>query len=59
MDNQNEQTVATEIDKEKLKRMIVKIYALERENSKTGKRNEKEMKNEIQNIIEEEVKACY
>lgn len=47
------------IDQKKLKRMVLRIYALERENTKTNKRNDREMKNEIQNIIEEEAKKCY
>ena len=56
---ENSQETSVEIDPKKLKRMVLRIYALERENTKTGKRNEKEMKNEIQSIIEEEVKKCY
>ena len=47
------------IEKQKLIRMINRIYELERENTKTGKRSEKEMKTEIERIIEEEAKKCY
>lgn len=47
------------IEKAKIVRMVNRIYALERENTKTGKRNEKEMKAEIERIIEEEAKKCY
>ena len=53
--NENE----TVIEKAKIVRMVNRIYALERENTKTGKRNEKEMKAEIERIIEEEAKKCY
>ena len=48
-----------EIDIEKLKRMIVRTYKLERKNSKTGAKTDKAMKEEIEKIIEEEVKRCY
>lgn len=47
------------IEKQKIVRMVNRIYALERDNTKTGKRNEKEMKAEIERIIEEEAKKCY
>lgn len=47
------------IDPKKLKRMVLRIYALERENTKTNNRSEREMKVEIQKIIEEEAKKCY
>ena len=47
------------IEKQKIIRMVNRIYELERENTKTGKRNEKEMKVEIERIIEEEAKKCY
>ena len=47
------------LDVNKTKRMIYRIYALERENTKTGKYNEKQMKEEIKKIIEEEAKKCY
>ena len=47
------------IEKQKIVRMVKRIYSLERDNTKTGKRSEKEMKTEIERIIEEEVKKCY
>ena len=47
------------IEKQKIIRMVNRIYELERENTKTGKRNEKEMKAQIERIIEEEAKKCY
>jgi septal ring factor EnvC (AmiA/AmiB activator) len=47
------------IEKQKIIRMVNRIYALERDNTKTAKRNEKEMKAEIERIIEEEAKKCY
>lgn len=47
------------IEKAKIIRMVNRIYEIERENTKTGKRNEKEMKAEIERIIEEEAKKCY
>lgn len=45
-----------EIDNAKLLRMMVKVHALERENSKTGLRSDKKMKEIIQEIIETEAK---
>ena len=48
--NENEIT----LEKQKVNRMVNRIYDLERENTKTGKLNEKEMKTEIEKIIEEE-----
>lgn len=47
------------IEEKKLKRMIWSIYALERENAKTGEKTDGDMKKEIQSIIENEVKKCY
>jgi len=47
------------LDVNKTKRMIYRIYALERENTKTGRFGEKQMKEEIKKIIEEEAKKCY
>lgn len=47
------------IEKQKIVRMVKRIYALERDNTKTGKFSEKEMKTEIEKIIEEEAKKCY
>lgn len=47
------------IDEKKLKRMINRIYYLERKNSKTRSLTEKDMRVEIQKIIEEEANKCY
>ncbi len=47
------------IEKQKIVRMVNRIYELERENAKTSKLNEKEMKSRIEHIIEEEAKKCY
>ena len=58
MDNLNMEEELV-IEKQKIIRMVNRIYALERDNAKTGKRNEKEMKAEIERIIEEEAKKCY
>lgn len=51
--------VESGIEPQKLKRMILRIATLERENSKTQKKKEKEMKEAIQAIIEEEAEKCY
>jgi hypothetical protein len=56
-DIQNENVV--ELDEKKLRRMLNKIYQLERQNSKTGKYTDKKMKEQIEIIIEEEVKKCF
>ncbi len=48
-----------EINVDKVKRMIYKIYSLERSNTKTGKYGERDMKDQIKAIIEEEVGRCY
>lgn len=48
-----------ELDKKKLNRIINRIYQLERSNSKTSKFTDKEMKERIEKIIEEEVKKCF
>ena len=48
----------TELDKKKLNRIINRIYQLERSNSKTSKFTDKEMKERIEKILEEEVKKC-
>lgn len=48
-----------QLEKAKLVRMIKRIYALERENTKTNKRTNNEIKSEIEKIIEEEYKKCY
>ena len=47
------------LDVKKLRRMLNRIYNLERQNSKTEKLTEKKMKEEIQRIIEEEADKCY
>ena len=47
------------IEKQKIVRMVNRIYELERNNAKTGKLSEKSMKAEIERIIEEEAKKCY
>ncbi len=47
------------LDSGKLKRMLKRVYRIERENSKTGSKTEKKMKEEICAIIEEEAKKCY
>lgn len=49
----------TQLDEKKLRRMLNRIYILERQNSKTEKYTEKKMKEEIQAIIEEEADKCY
>lgn len=48
-----------ELDEKKLRRMLNRIYQLERQNSKTGKYTDKKMKEQIENIIEEETKKCF
>ncbi len=48
-----------ELDEKKLRRMLNKIYQLERQNSKTGKYTDKKMKEQIEKIIEEEAKKCF
>lgn len=53
----NEQEI--QLEKSKIKRMVERIYEIERENTKTGRRNKKEMITEIERIIEEESKKCY
>jgi hypothetical protein len=47
------------LDDEKIKRMVKRITQLERTNAKTDNIKEKEMKNKIIEIIEEEAKKCY
>lgn len=47
------------VDAKKLKRMLFRIYGIERENTKTEKKTEKKMKEEIMAIIEEEASKCY
>lgn len=55
----NETNDEIKLDFNKLKRMLQKIYRIERENTKTGSKTEKKMKEEIEAIIEEEAKKCY
>ena len=47
------------LEKTKIVRMIKRIYALERENTKTKKLGVKEIKIAIEQIIEEEARKCY
>lgn len=47
------------LEEEKLKRMINRIYRLERENTKTENATDKVIKQKIIAIIEEEAKKCY
>lgn len=46
-----------EIDMRKVKRMIVQIIGIERNNAKTKEANDSEMITKIQKIIEEEAKC--
>lgn len=55
----NEANDEIKLDSDKLKRMLQKVYRIERENTKTGSKTEKKMKEEICAIIEEEAKKCY
>ena len=57
--NNANKTKELEIDQKKLIRMAIKIYNLERDNTKTNLYSETKIKEQIQNIIEEEVKKCY
>ena len=43
----------------KLRRMIYRIYSLERNNTKTENMTDKVLKQKIIEIIEEEAKKCY
>lgn len=58
-DTINTNDAAIKLDAKKLRRMLNRIYNLERQNSKTEKLTEKKMKEEIQKIIEEEADKCY
>lgn len=58
-DNNNSNDTSMGLDAKKLRRMLNRIYNLERQNSKTEKLTEKKMKEEIQKIIEEEADKCY
>ena len=55
----NETNDEIKLDSDQLKRMLQKVYRIERENTKTGSKTEKKMKEEIEAIIEEEAKKCY
>ena len=55
----NSNVESMSLDAKKLRRMLNRIYNLERQNSKTEKLTEKKMKEEIQRIIEEEADKCY
>ena len=55
--NSNDESMS--LDAMKLRRMLNRIYNLERQNSKTEKLTDKKMKEEIQRIIEEEADKCY
>ena len=55
--NSNDESMS--LDAMKLRRMLNRIYNLERQNSKTEKLTEKKMKEEIQRIIEEEADKYY
>lgn len=48
-----------ELNKTVLKRLIIRIYSLERENNKTKKYTNKAMVSRIVDIIEREVKNGY
>ncbi len=58
-DNNTFDNAELEIKPDVLKRMLKRVYRIERENTKTGSKTEKKMKEEICSIIEEEVKKCY
>lgn len=58
-DNNTFDNEELEIKPDVLKRMLKRVYRIERENTKTGSKTEKKMKEEICSIIEEEVKKCY
>lgn len=59
MNDNHETDASMSLDEKKLRRMLNRIYNLERQNSKTEKMTEKKMKEEIQRIIEEEADKCY
>jgi len=48
-----------ELEEAKLRRMIFRIYGLERNNTKTENMTDKLLKQKIIEIIEEEAKKCY
>lgn len=47
------------LDKTKFVRMINRVYKKERVNSKTGANNDKQMKTQIEKIIEEEAGSNF
>lgn len=47
------------VDEQKVIRIIKRVYVIERDNTKTAKYSDKDMKKLIEKIIEEEVKKCY
>ena len=55
----NETNDEINLESDKLKRMLQEVYRIEKENTKTGSKTEKKMKEEIEAIIEEEAKKCY
>ena len=46
----NETNDEIKLDSDKLKRMLQKVYRIERENTKTGSKTEKKMKEEIYGV---------
>ena len=48
-----------EINKEKLKRMMKKIIAIEKEYAQTNEGSDNEIKNKIKKVIEEVAEECY
>lgn len=48
-----------EVDKKKVRILIRRILAAEKENLKTKRRNRDEMARYIKKLIEEEVRKCY
>ena len=54
--NNNQEVV---IDEEKLKRMELKIFFLERNNMVNNEKTNSQMIESIKKIIEEEAKKCY
>lgn len=54
-----EENMEVEIDETKLKRMQIRIYALEQENMRTNEKTDSQMIEAIKKIIETEAKKCY
>lgn len=59
MNNAELENDNVEIKETNLKRMVSRIAKLERNNSKTGSMTDKDMRLQIQSIIEEEANKCY